>query len=67
VSAQKICARARKEDEVREILSEIWNKPKDAQESIDGLVKKNASLFERQLETTLQKAMIRNDDRIPVS
>jgi len=52
VTVQKICTRARNESEVREILSKIWNEPKDAQELIDQLVAKNASVFEfeRELE-----------------
>jgi len=53
VTVQKVCTRARHEGEVREVLSKIWNEPKDAQDSIDQLVAKNASVFEfeRELET----------------
>jgi hypothetical protein len=53
VTVQKVCTRARNEGEVREVLSKIWNEPKDAQDSIDQLVAKNASVFEfeRELET----------------
>jgi hypothetical protein len=53
MTVQKICTRARNEGEVREVLSKIWNEPKNAQDSIDQLVAKNASVFEfeRELET----------------
>jgi len=55
---QKVCTRARNEGEVREILTRIWNEPKDAQESIDELVARNASVFEfeRQLETRSEES-----------
>jgi hypothetical protein len=66
VTVQKICTRSRNEGEVREVLDKIWSEPKDAQESIDLLVTKNASLFEfeRQLETTEKSA--RQEDPIVV-
>jgi hypothetical protein len=53
VTVQKICTRARNEDEVRDVLGKIWNESKDAQELIDQLVLKNTSVFEfeRELET----------------
>jgi hypothetical protein len=55
---QKVCTRGRNKGEVRETLSKTWNEPKDAQELIDELVTKNASLFEfeRQLETTSEES-----------
>jgi len=50
VTVQKVCTRARNEGEVREVLSKIWNEPKDAQDSIDQLVLKNTSVFEFERE-----------------
>lgn len=58
VTVQKICARARNEGEVRDVLAKIWNEPKDARDLIDQLVAKNASVFEfeRELETASEES-----------
>jgi hypothetical protein len=63
VTVQKICARARNEDEVREILGKIWNESKHSRELIDQLVAKNASVFEfeRELETTSEESKGQED------
>jgi hypothetical protein len=63
VTVQKVCTRARNQGEVRETLDKIWNEPKDARESIDQLVTKNASLFEFewQLETTSEESGSQED------
>jgi len=58
VTVQKTCTRARNEGEVRDILGKVWNEPKDAQDLIDPLVAKNASVFEfeRELETASEES-----------
>ena len=63
VTVQKVCTRARNEGEVREVLSKIWNEPKNAQDSIDQLVAKNASVFEfeRELETASEESTGQED------
>lgn len=63
VTVQKVCTRARNEDEVREVLGKIWNDPKDAQDLIDPLVLKNASVFEfeRELETASEESNSQED------
>ena len=52
VTVQKICKRAKNEDEVRETLENIWSKPESAEEILDGLLekKKESYMFERMLE-----------------
>jgi len=52
VTVQKICKRARNEDEVREILEKIWNRPDKAEEFLKELLERNKELyaFERMLE-----------------
>jgi hypothetical protein len=52
VTAQEICIRARNENEVREALSEIWDKPLVSLELLAQMAIRNTSLFEfeRRLE-----------------
>ena len=52
VTVQKICRRARNEDEVREVLEKIWNWPDKAEELLKELLERNKELyaFERMLE-----------------
>jgi len=52
VTVQKICRRARNEDEVREVLEKIWNRPDKAEELLKELLERNKELyaFERMLE-----------------
>jgi hypothetical protein len=53
VTAQKVCTRARNENEVRESLSGIWDKPEISLELLNHLAIKNAALFE--FEKALQQ------------
>jgi len=57
VSVQRICKRAKNEDEVRETLERIWNQPKNAEEILKELLEKNTELykFEEMLEETTEK------------
>jgi hypothetical protein len=57
-TVQKICTRSRNENEVREALGEIWDKPTDSLELLAHLAIKNASLFE------FEKALEQNDDSV---
>ena len=52
VTVQKICKRAKNEEEVRETLENIWSMPESAEEILDELLEKNKELymFERMLE-----------------
>jgi hypothetical protein len=54
VTVQKVCTRARNENEVREALARIWNDPAISAELLDQLAIKNANLFEfeKALENT---------------
>jgi hypothetical protein len=53
VTVQKVCTRARNENEVRESLTGIWDKPEISLELLNHLAIKNAALFE--FEKTLQQ------------
>ena len=46
VTVQKICKIARDEVEVREILQDIWQNPKKAQETLEKVARKNEEIFE---------------------
>jgi hypothetical protein len=52
VSVQKICKRARNEEEVRETLDRVWKQPERSEEILNELLQKNADLykFEKMLE-----------------
>ncbi len=52
VTVQKVCQRARDEEEVRDTLQKIWNQPKKARTFLVALTEKNQELFEfeKQLE-----------------
>ena len=52
VSVQKICRRARDEEEVRETLDRIWKQPEKSEETLNQLLQKNEDLykFEKMLE-----------------
>jgi len=49
---QKICKRARDEEEVRETLDRIWKQPERSEETLNQLLQKNGDLykFEKMLE-----------------
>ncbi|MFQ6053703.1 MAG: hypothetical protein ACE5OO_05710, partial [Candidatus Bathyarchaeia archaeon] len=53
VTVQKVCRRARDEDEVRETLEAVWRKPDDASEFLEELRRRNEDLyrFEKMLES----------------
>ena len=52
VSVQKICKRARDEEDVRETLDRIWKQPEKSDETLNELLQKNEDLykFEKMLE-----------------
>jgi len=52
VTVQKVCRRARGEDEVRETLDTVWKQPEKAEEILDELRRRNEDLyrFEEMLE-----------------
>ncbi len=52
VTVQKICRSARDEDEVREVLAKIWEKPRSATETVAALAEKNQDIY--QLESTME-------------
>ena len=56
VTAQGVCRVAKDEKEVREALTIIWEKPKEAQELIAEVVSKNRSVYE--FEKMLEDAVI---------
>jgi len=45
VTVQKICKRAKNEEEVRGTLEKIWSKPESAEEILDELLEKNKELL----------------------
>jgi len=53
LTVQKVCRRARDEDEVRETLEAVWKKPDNASESLEELRRRNEDLykFEKMLES----------------
>lgn len=46
VTVQKICKRARDEQEVRETLDRIWKQPEKSEEILNELLEKNKDLYE---------------------
>jgi len=56
VSVQKLCSRAKNEDEVRETLEKMWDQIDNAEEILNELLEKNKKLyeFEKMLEETEQ-------------
>jgi len=52
VTVQKICKRAKNEEELREILEKIWSNPESSEEVLNELLEKNKELymFEKMLE-----------------
>jgi len=56
VTVQKICKRARDEEEVRETLDNIWKQPEKGEEIIKDLSEKNEEVyqFEKMLEETVE-------------
>jgi len=59
VSVQKICKRAKNEDEVRETLEKVWNHPEKAEDFLNKLLKKNKELYE------LEKMLEEKKNRMP--
>ena len=57
ISVQKVCKRAKDEDEVRETLDRIWRQPEKGEEILNELLEKNKDLyqFEKMLEETAEK------------
>jgi len=53
VTVQRICKRARDEEEVREILDQIWKLPENSEGILSGLLEKNKDLYE--FEKTLEE------------
>jgi len=52
VTVQKICRGARDEDEVREVLAKVWEKPRNAEGIVTALAEKNQDIY--QLEKTME-------------
>ncbi|MEM3041775.1 MAG: hypothetical protein QXG97_07130, partial [Nitrososphaerota archaeon] len=55
-TVQKICRRAKDEEEVRETLDNIWKQPEKGEEIIKDLSEKNEEVyqFEKMLEETVE-------------
>ena len=46
VTVQKICRRARDEEDVRETITKIWNQPQKARFYLESLITKNKNIYE---------------------
>jgi hypothetical protein len=52
VTVQKICRSARDEDEVREALARVWEKPRNAEGIVTALAEKNEDIY--RLESAME-------------